>query len=214
MGKNTSWQDDKVLLSIIKELQTIHHCHTIILYGSRARGDYSKTSDYDVAGIAASGEKKWIARFDEENQVFHDIFIFPETELTTPLASHLHMTDGIVLCDHQNFGKKLLETLQHMSTLPESLTTDEIKSRKVWYRKMLARSEARDIEGKYRHIWAIFSILEDYFAFEQQRYQGPKKAFQYLAKHDPDMLALFDSALSNTQNVTALKLLIEAILQR
>lgn len=214
MDKKISWQDDNILQAIINELQTVHHCHTIILYGSRARGDFNKTSDYDIAGITSSGDKKWIARFDEENQVFHDIFIFSEAELTTPLASHLHMTDGIVLCDHHDFGKKLLETLRGMANIPESLSNDEIASRKVWYHKMLARAEVCDIEGKYRHIWAIFAILEDYFSFKQHRYQGPKKAFQYLAKNDPDILVLFDNALSNTQNVSDLKLLIEAILQR
>ena len=212
MSINTSWKKDNVLQSIIHELKTTHNCHTIILYGSRARGDFSKTSDYDVAGITACGEKKWIARFDEENQVFHDIFIFPEAELTTPMASHLHMSEGIVLCDHQDFGKKLLEILRHMASLPESLAADELASRKVWYRKMLARAEVQDIEGKYRHIWVIFAILEDYFSFKQLRYQGPKKAFQYLAQHDPNILALFDKTLSNTQNITDLKLLIEAII--
>ena len=76
----TSWQNDKILISIVEELQTIYHCHTIILYGSRARGDFKPTSDYDVAGITSIGDKKWIARFDEKNQVFHDIFIFPEKQ--------------------------------------------------------------------------------------------------------------------------------------
>ena len=180
----------------------------------KSPGDFSKTSDYDVAGITAFGDKKWIARFDEEHQVFHDIFILPEEELTTPMASHLHMSDGIVLCDQQDFGKKLLEALRYMASLPESLAADELASRKVWYRKMLARAEVQDIEGKYRHIWVIFAILEDYFSFKQLRYQGPKKAFQYLAQHDPAILALFDNALSNTQNVTVLKRLIEAILYR
>ncbi len=212
MSIKKSWQNDNVLQSIIHELQTTHHCHTIILYGSRARGDFSKTSDYDVAGITTFGDKKWIARFDEEHQVFHDIFILPEEELTTPIASHLHMSDGIVLYDHQDFGKKLLETLRHMASLPELLAADELASRKIWYRKMLARAAVQDIEGKYRHIWVIFAILEDYFSFKQLRYQGPKKAFQYLAQHDPAILTLFDNALSNTQNVTDLKRLIEAIL--
>ncbi len=31
---------------------------------------------------------------------------------------------------------------------------------------MLARAEVQDIEGKYRHIWVIFAILEDYFSFK------------------------------------------------
>ena len=72
----TSIQNNKILSSIVEELKTIYHCHTIILYGSRARGDFQPTSDYDIAGITSFGDKKWIARFDETHQVFLDIFIF------------------------------------------------------------------------------------------------------------------------------------------
>lgn len=75
--------NDIVLQSIITELTSLHDCHTIILYGSRARGDFTSTSDYDVAGITKSGEKKRIARFDETHKVYHDIFIYPESALDT-----------------------------------------------------------------------------------------------------------------------------------
>lgn len=205
------WKQDPILRAIVEELKIEHHCHTIILYGSRARGDSTKTSDYDVAGITALGNKKWIARFNEEQQIFHDIFIFPEHELTIPLASHLHMTDGIVLQDHEDFGANLLNKLKGMACEPEVLSADETTSRKVWYRKMHHRAQVRDIEGKYRHIWAIFSILEDYFSLKKLRYEGPKKAFQYLATHDPDTLNLFEQVLSNTNDLELLKQLIEKI---
>ena len=210
-GSNPALKTDIVLNAIVEELQTIYHCHTIILYGSRARGDFKPTSDYDVAGITAIGDKKWIARFDEKHQVFHDIFIFPENELATPNETHLQMSDGIVIIDHNDIGKQLIETLQTIEKEPLSITVDEIQARKTWYQKMLARAEVGDLEGKYRHIWSIFTILEDYFAFKQLRYHGPKKAFQYLAKHDPDVLNLFEHALSNTNDMKSLKQLIEKI---
>jgi uncharacterized protein len=76
---------------------------------------------------------------------------------------------------------------------------------------MLARAEVGDLEGKYRHIWSIFTILEDYFAFKKMRYHGPKKAFQYLSKHNLDVLNLFERALSDTNNIKLLKQLIEKI---
>ena len=208
---NASLQTDMVLNAIVKELQTIYHCHTIILYGSRARGDFKPTSDYDVAGITANGDKKWISRFDEKHQVFHDIFIFPEKELATPNETHLQMSDGIVIIDHNDIGQHLIETLKTIEKEPLSITVDEIQARKTWYQKMLARAEVGDLEGQYRHIWSIFTILEDYFAFKQLRYRGPKKAFQYLAKHDPDILNLFEHALSNTNDIKSLKQLIEKI---
>ncbi|MDP3705841.1 MAG: nucleotidyltransferase domain-containing protein [Legionellaceae bacterium] len=209
----TSWQNDIVLGSIVEELQSIYHCHTIILYGSRARGDFKPTSDYDVAGITSTGEKKWIARFDEKHQVFHDIFIFPESDIAVPNETHLQMSDGIVIIDHNDIGKRLIETLKTIEQEPLSITVDEIQARKTWYQKMLARAEVGDLEGKYRHIWIIFTILEDYFAFKQLRYLGPKKAFQYLTKHDPDVLNLFEHALSNTNDMASLKRLIEKIIE-
>lgn len=57
--------------------------------------------------------------------------------------------------------------LKTMENEPLSITDDEIKARKIWYQKMLARAEVGDLEGKYRHIWSTFTILEDYFAFKK-----------------------------------------------
>ncbi|MBA2649577.1 MAG: nucleotidyltransferase domain-containing protein [Legionella sp.] len=207
----TSWQNDKILGLIVEELKTIYHCHTIILYGSRARGDFQPTSDYDVAGIRPKGDKKWIARFDEKAQVFHDIFIFSENEIVIPNETHLQMSDGIIIIDHNNIGKHLLETLKTMENEPLPITIDEIQARKIWYQKMLARAQVGDLEGKYRYIWSIFTILEDYFAFKKLRYHGPKKAFQYLAKYDQEVLKLFEQVLSNTNDIKSLKKLIEKI---
>lgn len=208
---NPALQTDMVLNAIVEELQTTHHCHTIILYGSRARGDFKPSSDYDVAGITATGDKKWIARFDEKYQVFHDIFIFPENELIAPNETHLQMSDGIVIIDHNDVGKRLIEALKMMEKESLSITVDEIQARKIWYKKMFSRAEVADLEGKYRHIWSIFRMLEDYFAFKKLHYHGPKKAFQYLAKYDPDILNLFERALSNTNDIKSLKQLIEKI---
>lgn len=209
----TSLANDIVLQLIVDELTSLYHCHTIILYGSRARGDFTSTSDYDVAGITKTGKKQRIARFDETHKVYHDIFIYPESAFDTICDEHLSMSDGIVIVEQAHFGTKLLKKLSAAITLPESITTDEIAVRKVWYQKMIARASTRDLEGKYRHIWSIFTILEDYFVFRGLRYQGPKKAFQYLEEHDPEILSIFDQALSNTDDVDILKKLIQEITQ-
>jgi predicted nucleotidyltransferase len=37
-------------------MQALYGCHTVILYGSRARGDATAESDYDVLGVRDSGE--------------------------------------------------------------------------------------------------------------------------------------------------------------
>ena len=206
-----SLEKDTVLQSIVEELTTQYHCHTIILYGSRARGDFTLTSDYDVAGITKAGKKKRIARFDAKHGVFHDIFIYPENAFATISDEHLCMSDGSVIIEKANFGTELLAKLSKALTFPEPITPDEIEVRKVWYQKMLARASTRDLEGKYRHIWSIYTILEDYFVFKGLRYQGPKKAFKYLETQDPEVLALFDQALSDTTDVDKLQRLIKKI---
>jgi hypothetical protein len=96
------------------------------------------------------------------------------------------MSDGIVVLETSSFWHRVIKKLSAFFILPESLTPDEITARRVWYQKMLARAYTRDLEGKYRHIWSIFTILEDYFVFKELRYQGPKKAFKYLETHDPE----------------------------
>mgnify|MGYP003391198291 FL=1 len=202
---------DVVLRSIVDELVSLYHCHTVIFYGSRAGGDFTSSSDYDVAGIITVGEKKRIERFDKNHGVYHDIFVYPESAFDTISDEYLCMSDGIVIIEHSDFGKQLLNKLSDAIKLPELINPDEITVRKVWYKKMLARASTRDVEGKYRHIWAIYTIIEDYFVFRGLRYQGPKKALQYLKIHDSETLSLFEEALSNMDSVDILKKLIEKV---
>jgi predicted nucleotidyltransferase len=41
----------QALAEIVQTLTIDHGCHAVILYGSRARGDFEFASDWDVAGI-------------------------------------------------------------------------------------------------------------------------------------------------------------------
>jgi predicted nucleotidyltransferase len=212
MKKQISLKNDAVLQLIIDELTSLYHCHTIILYGSRARGDFTSTSDYDVAGITKTGEKQRIARFDEKHGVYHDIFIYPESVFDVISDEHLCMSDGIIVVENNHFGSQLLKKLIAAIASPDLIAPDEIVARKVWYKKMLARASTRDLEGKYRHIWSIFTLLEDYFVFREVRYQGPKKAFQYLKIHDQETLNLFNEAISSADNLDALDKLITRVI--
>lgn len=44
------------LISITKRFKEGHGCHTVILYGSRARGDFNDSSDWDVIGFREVGQ--------------------------------------------------------------------------------------------------------------------------------------------------------------
>jgi predicted nucleotidyltransferase len=47
--------EEQALAEIVQTLTVDHGCYAVILYGSRARGDFQPTSDWDVAGIREAG---------------------------------------------------------------------------------------------------------------------------------------------------------------
>src|SRR5215831_3704418 len=54
-NKWAAMNEEQALADIIQTLTADHGCHAVILYGSRARGDFQPTSDWDVAGICEAG---------------------------------------------------------------------------------------------------------------------------------------------------------------
>jgi uncharacterized protein len=47
-----------LLSEIISDINSRYQPHTLILYGSLARGDSSETSDYDIIGICC----RWLSK--------------------------------------------------------------------------------------------------------------------------------------------------------
>jgi hypothetical protein len=82
-----------------------------------------------------------------------------------------------------------------MREVPKPLSSDEIAVRKIWARKMFDRLRIGDVEGNYRRVWLLTALLEDYFAFQNRWYEGPKAALKWLRKHRPVVFAKFESAL-------------------
>jgi predicted nucleotidyltransferase len=57
--------EEGALAEIVQTLTVDRSCHAVILYGSRARGDFQPTSDWDVAGAgneAVAGS--WMCQVD------------------------------------------------------------------------------------------------------------------------------------------------------
>jgi predicted nucleotidyltransferase len=47
--------EEQAPAEMVQTLAVDHGCHAVILYGSRARGDFQPASDWDVAGIRETG---------------------------------------------------------------------------------------------------------------------------------------------------------------
>lgn len=187
-------QDD-ILDALCERLAVEHGCHTIILYGSRARGDAEADSDYDLIGFhdGAGPVRRETGRW---HGALLDVFVYPAERLNAPDDTMLHVRGGRVLRQREDLGTQFLAALERVyASAPPALAADEIEARRNWASKMLDRAARGHIEGNYRRVWLLTTLLENYFVFRGRRYPGPKEAFEALAASDPEAHALFDAAL-------------------
>ena len=122
-----------LLRSVVEEVKTKHKCHTLILYGSLARGDATPTSDYDLLAIRRGGsEIVRDARVWEG--VYLDVFVYPEKKARPD--DLLQVRGGKVLFQKNRFGDVLLTRINKVHARgPKRLSSDEIAARKIWARK-------------------------------------------------------------------------------
>ena len=194
--------------ALIEELLRAHRAHTIILYGSHARGDATPESDIDVACFADVPETYRDARL--WNETFLDGFVYPtavaEQDVTDELSK---LSGGLVLLDAQKLAGSLLERVAAFEQRPVAILPEtERRMRRVWAQKMLARIRRGDVEASYRYHWLLFQLLEDHYPMIGRRYPGPKRAFADLATRDPATLAAFERALAPGAGLDAVEALV------
>ncbi len=200
---------DSRLDKIIAELKDKYQSHTIILYGSRARGDATSASDYDILAIRDKGEMERDARYFDG--AFLDCFIYSLEEIKDP-NQFLGLKDGIVICQKDKIGDELLEKVKDIYR--KEPTPKQAWEKQVivsWGQKMLDRAKMGDIEGKFRAHWLIYDLLESYFQMRDLRYLGPKQSFQWLQVNDLPTYQLFEQVLSSDIDLVKLKQLTEKV---
>ncbi|MDB4963568.1 MAG: hypothetical protein JWP01_3567 [Myxococcales bacterium] len=197
--------------ALIKELQRVPGVHTVILYGSRARGTETPESDIDVATFADVAETTRDARL--WNGLYLDGFVYPTAIATaTPDAEMLKLCGGRVLLDQRQLAGPLFERLATLERQgPPVLVETEQRMRRVWARKMLARIRRGDIEAHYRYHWLLYQLLEDHYALRGEWYRGPKEAFAALAVDAPTVFAAFERALAPGAPLEALEALVDQV---
>lgn len=212
MNKNQrkNLNDDVFLEKVVNDLINKYKCHTVILYGSRARGEATPLSDYDLMGVRKNGKKFRLA--EKREGKYLDLFIFPEKNLQKIGEEHLYMKDAVVLFQKSNFGNLFLRKLKIASKKPyKAPPPDEIATLRVWAFKMLERIEVGDIEANYRRSWLHEALLSDYFLMRKKRYWGSKQSFAWLKINDLTTYRLFEKVLAKPTNLKLLRKLVERV---
>ena len=200
-----------MIASIALELQQRFACHTVILYGSRSRGDAGPSSDFDILGIrphptAVVREARW------QDGAYLDLFVYSEDHVANHPDELLHVAEGKLIVDLHGGGQALLDRLLSLSQAPpEPLAADEAMARRVWARKMVRRAATGDTEGHSRRHWLLFHLLEDYFALRTLRYPGPKQALAWLQAQQPQIYEMFARALAPQASLEEIASLQEAV---
>lgn len=197
--------------SLIEELRRVHGVHTIILYGSRTRGEATPESDIDVASYADVAEITRDARL--WNDMYLDAFVYPTARLDeAPDGDMLKLCGGQVLLDERGLAEHYLEQVAALEEQgPPALSEAEQRMRRVWVRKMLARLRRGDVEAHYRHHWLLYQLLEDYFALRGEWYRGPKRALADLLGNRPETFVAFERALVPGAPLEVLEALAEVV---
>jgi predicted nucleotidyltransferase len=204
-------KDRTALDEIVHILVEIHGCHTVILYGSRARGTANETSDWDVLGVRKTGAPQRVAR--DFHGAWLDAFVNPESSFAALEPDALKLLHGRVIVDKTGFGAALMKRIVAFEAKgPPPLPQDQEEMLRVWYSKTLARVARDDLEARHRRVWMLFQALEDYFKLRRRWYRGPKESFPWLEKNDPETHEAFARALEPTANLDDLRLLVERVL--
>lgn len=201
---------DPLLTQLVQELIKKHKCHTVILYGSQARGDTTPQSDYDLMGVRKTGKKYRVA--EKRDGIYLDLFVYPEKDLKKIGEDHLYMNGAKVLYEQGRFGTDFLIKLKSATKKKyKPLPASEIKVRQVWLHKMYDRISQGDIEGNYRRTELLSALIVEYFNIRKKRYWGSKKGFFYLKKNDPATHRLYERLLKDPLNLDLLKKLVERV---
>ncbi|MBI3554870.1 MAG: nucleotidyltransferase domain-containing protein [Deltaproteobacteria bacterium] len=202
--------------AIVEELRAAYVCHTVILYGSRARGKQDAGSDYDVAGIRESGEPGVLHDARQFNGIFLDAFIYRESSLVTLTPDMIRLRAGVVLVEKGDFGKRLIARANELFKAgPEPLPATELNSLRTWIGKMLgriSRGGPEDVEANFRRTWLLHDLLELYFKLRGTWYLGPRESFAWLRANDPASYKAFENALVPEASRGAVRILADRVL--
>lgn len=183
----------------------------IVLYGSIPRGDWTISSDIDIACVCEAPDNNKISPSIEGVRL--DVWFYSETELDATAPEFFRFLNGRLYFDEQGKGADFLRALNaEYLKGPTPITGSERLRLQSWVASMLERAQGTDVEANFRRTWLPCELLEIYFQWRGQWYLGSKQAFAWLKLNDLETYQLFEQSFRNPADLHALKKLSEAVL--
>lgn len=203
--------EDNLINSVKDYLVKKYGCHSIIIYGSFANGNYTEESDIDLLCFCDNPERENDTSIFDSRRI--DAWIY-KTEKMNNSTQFLHVLGGKILLDERNLCTNFLNDIdKQFKEGPKKLSSEQKEFLKSWLKKMLKRAKKGDIEGNFRYHWMLNDSLEIYFNIKDRWYLGPKKSLQWLLHNDKEAYSIFDNALKINADITEIERLIQFIVE-
>lgn len=195
---------EKIIPKLIQDLNKRYQPHTIILYGSRARGKVSRGSDIDIVCFSDNSDNCKDAR--EFMDSFLDAWIYDTDSMDANDPQFIRLFDGYCLQDTQELGEPFLKKIRTREQKgPKTLSDSERQHSRVWIQKMLHRCEQPDIEADCNKALLATALLEHYFTLSDRWYFGVQKSLAWLSDNDPVTYLLFERLFTNRMDIANLQ---------
>lgn len=184
---------DALIASVVQYLKRHYRCHTIILFGSYARGQEAPESDMDLLAFTDYPHPNVDTHTVGGIQL--DCMLHDSSELVACNAM-LQAVDGVAILDEEGLAQGFLAGLSQLRNLaaPE-YTREEAEFQLDWLHKTLGRCQKGDPEGDYRRHWMLVDSLEIALTLRHVLYEGPKLALQQLRQRDFEAYTAYCAAL-------------------
>jgi predicted nucleotidyltransferase len=184
-------------------------CHTIILYGSRARGTARPNSDWDVVALN-DGSTQAYCHQHVEGVGEVNAYIYPEAMVefdgSMPSALYLpgdvfanRLQHGLVLTEKDALGEKIITRAQSFMRAGPGLPSEErmVHLTHYFYKLRLSpyldnniplKPELPEAVRDYMRHEALLNAVFHYFRLRGAWQPAPKNAHRYFLEHDTAML--------------------------
>ena len=200
----------KLEQEIVNHLKDKFNPEAIVLVGSRANGEETENSDWDLVLYVTK-------EHSEASEYFKGQFLDIEF-IQLPVISKDHIlqtsfapdTRMKILLDTQHKSMEMIvaRTLKKYEEGPKPLTEEERDKRQRRIRRLIEKIESRpDDEGYvFTYVGAVYEFGIRYWFELQQKWSQPiYKALPYIKEHDPETYKLLKTIHGNTSSQEKVK---------
>ena len=185
--------------AVAAEVVRRHGAHTVLLYGSRARGESTPSSDVDLIALRASGGP--LRDVTPWNGLAFDVHVFDDAGVEKLVADRASsLAHARVLVERADAGQALVARIRaRLAEPPPALDRDEWIALWAWGAKMHGRLRDPDPTfAAYRRAEVLREVLPCWCQVRRRWYVGAKPTLRSLRDEAPAFHAAYVAAARPT----------------